>query len=100
MTTNPNLITQLLSPYIEQFAKQVAPKAHDAIDKIQHKWETRNDNAVKIDTENIPYKEKILPIVMGLSGGISGLGSLKNIPSYVKMTKHGANLLDRLLSRN
>ena len=27
-----------------------------AIDEIQHKWETRNDNAVKIDTENIPYK--------------------------------------------
>ena len=97
---NQNLITQLLSPYIEQFAKQVAPKAHDAIDHIQNKWETRNDNAVKIDTGNLPYKDKILPMVMGLSGGMSGLGSLRNIPSYVKMGQHGANLLDKLLSRN
>jgi len=97
---NPNLISQLLSPYIEQFAKQVAPKAHDAIDHIQNKWETRNDNAVKIDTENLPYKDKLLPMVMGLSGGMSGLGSLRNIPSYVKMGQHGANLLDRLLSRS
>ena len=31
---NQNLITQLLSPYIEQFAQNVAPKASDVINKI------------------------------------------------------------------
>ena len=80
---NLNLISQLLSPYIKGFTEDVTPKAHDAIEDIQNKWETRNDNPVRIDTENLPYKDDLLGMVMGLSGGMSGLGALKKIPNYL-----------------
>ena len=48
---NANLISQLLSPYIEQFSKQVTPKATDAIDKIMsdHKKSMQEFNLSKQD---------------------------------------------------
>ena len=65
------IINQLLAPYIQQFSEYVAPKAHDAIDHLQHKWETRNENPTDVwkEIENLPHKDDILGIIMGLGGG-------------------------------
>jgi hypothetical protein len=95
---NQNLITQLLSPYIEQFAQNVAPKASDVMNKIisDHDKSMKEFNLQK---EKLPIDEnQILGMVMGLSGGVRGLGALKQIPRYVKNIQHGAGFLDKLMS--
>ena len=95
---NANLISRLLSPYIEQFSKQVAPKATDAIDKIMSDHE-KSMQEFNLSKQNLPIDEnQILGMVMGLSGGLGGLGALKNIPKYVKNIQHGAGFLDKLTS--
>ena len=95
---NANLISQLLSPYIEQFSKQVAPKATDAIDKIMSDHE-KNMQKINLNKQNLPIDQnQILGMVMGLSGGLGGLGALRRIPQYVKNIQHGAGFLDKLMS--
>jgi hypothetical protein len=95
---NQNLITQLLSPYIEQFAQNVAPKASDVMNKII----SDHDKSMKefnLQREKLPIDEnQILGMVMGLSGGVKGLGALRQIPQYVKSIQHGAGFLDKLMS--
>ncbi len=95
---NVDLISQLLSPYIQGFSKQVAPKATDAIDKIMSNHEKKMQK-FNLNKQNLPIDEnEILGMVMGLSGGLGGLGSLKKIPEYVKNIQHGAGFLDKLTS--
>ena len=95
---NVDLISQLLSPYIQGFSKQVAPKATDAIDKIMSNHEKKMQK-FNLNKQNLPIDEnQILGMIMGLSGGLGGLGSLKKIPEYVKNIQHGAGFLDKLTS--
>ena len=100
-----NIINQLLAPYIQQFSEYVAPKAHDAIDHLQHKWETSNENSIDInkEIENLPYKDDVLGIIMGLGGGgVRGAGKAisagKAVKDVPKMFQGGVSFIDNLLS--
>jgi len=95
---NQNLISQLLSPYIKQFSKQVAPKASDAMNKIMSDHE-KSMQEFNLSKQNLPIDEnQILTMVMGLSGGLGRLGALRQIPQYIKNIQHGAGFLDKLMS--
>ena len=97
-----NIINQLLAPYIQQFSEYVAPKAHDAIDQLQHKWETRHENDLNIDLnksiENLPQKDLLMGLLTGLSGGGGIRGAGKIIKSAPKLFQGGASVLDSLFS--
>lgn len=97
---NANLISQLLSPYIQQFSDEyITPKAHDAINHLQNKWERKNEDYVDISKEiqNLPYKDDVLGVIMGLGGGgISTAGkAIKNVPQTFQT---GASIISSLLS--